>query len=130
MNKAEEQIHKALVDYIDLQYPLLIYRTDGAGLKLPIGQAKKFAAMQKGRAYPDLFIAEARHAFHGFYLEIKAGRGEVYKKNGDLRDSKHIVEQRAMLSALNSRGYFAAFGMGIDHCKDLVDEYMKLPVAK
>lgn len=75
----------------------------------------------------------------GLYLEIKKDgtklkrdkdakkplKGEVkIRKKGDWWD-KHIEEQAEMLEKLRARGYKAEFGVGIENCKKIIDEYLR-----
>lgn len=124
--KTEQKIQQAICDYLDLKYPDVIYRSDGAGLKLTIGQAKQFARMQSCRAYPDLFIAEPRGGYHGLFIEIKSSYYDLYTKKGWFRKSAHITEQNEMLQILRSKGYSADFGLGLNPTIRRIDLYMAL----
>ncbi len=122
----EKTIHRHLAEYLKLQYPGVIFRTDfSAGCKMTIGQAVQHKALQSGSAYPDVFIAEARHGYHGLYLELKRDVKEVFKKDGSLLSNPHIREQAAMMDRLNKKGYKALFACGFLHAKRVVDEYLK-----
>ncbi len=126
MSKKEEiKIQKAICQYMDVKHPGVIYRSDGAGLKLPIGQATHFSVLQSGKSYPDMFFAEARGGYFGLFIEIKAKKSDVYTKYGDLRKSAHIRSQDKMRNRLLERGYYAAFGVGIDSCISIIDNYLQ-----
>lgn len=75
----------------------------------------------------------------GLYLEIKKDgtklkldkdakkplKGETkIRKKGDWFD-KHIEEQAEMLEKLRARGYKAEFGVGLEECKKIIDEYLR-----
>ena len=124
--KLEDQVHKLVVQYLKLRYPQVIFRSDGAGLKLPIGLAMKFKNIQCCRAYPDLFIAEPRKNFAGLYIEIKKDRDEYLRKDGTIRKDKHIQEQLFVMAKLQAKGYLCNFGGGFAECKNIIDEYLSL----
>ncbi len=76
----EKHVHLAVVNYIKLQYPHVIFRSDtGAGMKLSIGQAKAQKAIQNGMAWPDLFIAEPKGKWQGMFIELKNEGFGVWK---------------------------------------------------
>lgn len=134
-SKAEEQIQLAIVNYIRYQYPDVLFRSDAAGFKLSVGQAKKMKALNGGiRAWPDLFIAKPKlrqtkdglPAFtHGLFIELKKDGTKILKKDGTLVTDEHIREQFDMLHDLRARGYAAEFACGFDEAKKLIDDYMK-----
>ncbi len=130
MKKEEQKVHNAVVQYLKLQYPKVIFRSDGGGLRLPIGLAVQFKNQQMSRAYPDLFIAEPTQCegafLGGLYIEIKKDRNEYLTKKGEIRESEHIQEQYEMLQALEEKGYAAEFGGGIDECKQIIDDYLRV----
>ena len=89
------------------------------------GQAAKHKRLHPERGYPDLFIAESSRKFHGLYLEIKTESNSPYKKDGTLKKDKHLEEQAEMLEKLRARGYKAEFGVGVEECKKIIDEYLR-----
>lgn len=92
---------------------------------MTIGSAVKFRRMQSGKAYPDLFLPEPRQLYHGLFLEIKAAEGDLYKKNGEIRQSQHIKRQADMLQRLSQRGYLATWGIGLNNCQDVIKCYLE-----
>ena len=135
-SKAEEQIQLALVQYIRYQYPDVLFRSDAAGFKLSVGQAKKMKALNGGiRAWPDLFIAKPKLMQskdglpifkHGLFLELKKDGTKILKKDGELVADKHIREQAKVLRLLERRGYQASFAVGFEQAKQIIDEYIGL----
>lgn len=122
---SEHKLYERIARHLQLQYPDVIYRFDLASdLKLTPGQAAKHHRLHPERGYPDLFIAEARGEYHGFYLEIKTESNSPYKKDGTLKKDKHLEEQAEMLERLRARGYKAEFGVGFEECKQIIDEYL------
>lgn len=125
--KEEESLSLALTKYIRYKYPSLIFRVDAsADVRLPPHLAKKVSALQGGiKKYPDRFIARAKKGYHGLYIELKKDREELYKKNGELRQTEHIQGQYKMLQRLEVEGYKAVFACGIDEAMQVIDEYLK-----
>lgn len=82
--------------------------------------------LQSGPGYPDLFIAEARDKFHGFFLEIKEKK--IHKLDGGFVDER-TERQARMITQLILRGYWADFGIGFDDCIGKIDNYMGLCAA-
>lgn len=123
---SEHNLYEQIARYLQLQYPDVIYRFDlAADIKLTPGQAAKHKKLHPTRGYPDLFIAESSSKDHGLYLEIKTESNSPYKKDGTLKKDKHLEEQARMLERLRARGYRAEFGVGIEECKKIIDEYLR-----
>ncbi len=122
----EHQLYEQIAQYLQLQYPSVLYRFDlAADLKLTPGQAKKHKKLHPLRGYPDLFIAARRQRHSGLLLELKREGTTIYKKSdGQLVKDKHIREQAEMLDALRKRGYKAEFACGFDEAKRIIDEYL------
>lgn len=121
----EKSVHKQVVDWLKLAHPGIVFRSDGGGIRLTIGQATQFSKLQSSRAFPDLNILEARGEYNGFLLEIKRDRDEVYCKDGSLRKLPHIQEQAEMLQKLRDKDYWADFGMGFDDCQKKINHYLR-----
>lgn len=121
----ESNLHLIVTNYLRVRYPDIIFRTDfAAGMKLTIGQAMKHKRMQSSDAYPDIFIAEPRGNYHGFFIELKRTPSAVHKKDGNIRMIEHIQKQYAMLERLKNKGYKAEFGLGYKHTIHMIDEYL------
>jgi len=120
----EYQICKDIALYMKLQYPNILYHFDLAGLNLSIAQAGMSKAIQKGRGWPDLFIAESKAGYNGLFIEIKKEGFKTIKKDGTYV-TPHIEEQAEMLQQLRGKGYCAYFGVGFDDCKILIDQYLR-----
>lgn len=120
----EYQLCKAIALYMKLQYPDVIYRFDMAGLNLSIAQAGMNKAIQCGKGWPDLFIAEPRHPYKGLFLELKAEGVKLQNKDGSYA-TPHLKEQYDMLYKLRLKGYWSDFAVGFDQAKNKIDEYLK-----
>jgi len=117
---SEKTLHRAVCDYLRLQYPDVLFNSDLSGsMKLTIGQAKALKYLRSNRGWPDIFIAEPRGGFAGFFLELKQ-EGKIY-------ETRHVKEQKQMIERLKDKGYFAFMAAGFDEAKKVIDAYMKLP---
>ena len=94
------------------------------------GQAAKHKKFQKSRAWPDLFIAESNILASGLFLEIKAENVIVFKRNGEIRKNKHLIEQDKMLKELSKKGYRARFVIGYDQAIFEIQQYLGEPKPK
>jgi len=122
----EKDVHLAVVNYLKLQYPGVLFRSDtGAGMKLTIGQAKAQKAIQNGMAWPDLFIAYPNSKYHGLFLELKDGSVKLRGANGKYKPG-HISKQHECLRCLSNKGYCAVFAVGFDRAKEIIDWYLNL----
>lgn len=123
---SEHKLYEQIARHLQEQYPGVIYRFDiAADLKLTMGQAAKHKRLHPERGYPDLFIAEPSSKDYGLYLEIKTESNSPYKKDDTLKKDKHLEEQAEMLERLRARGYKAEFGVGIENCKKIINEYLR-----
>lgn len=131
MRKTEENLHLKICDYLRKNYPDVLFRTDfSSGMKMSPGQAAKHKKFQKSRAWPDLFIAESNNFASGLFLEIKAENVIVFKRNGEIRKNKHLIEQDKMLKELRKKGYRARFAIGYNQAIFEIQEYLGEPKPK
>lgn len=131
MIKKEELLHLKVCDYLRKNYPDVLFRTDfSSGMKMSPGQAAKHKKFQKGRAWPDLFIAESNNFASGLFLEIKAEDVIVFNRNGKVRKNKHLIEQDKMLKELRKKGYRARFAIGYNQAIFEIQQYLGEPKPK
>jgi hypothetical protein len=132
-NNREYQICKDIAIYLRLQYPTVIFHFDLAGLNLSRAQAGMMKAIQGGRGWPDLFIAEpkimeyddgSKEIIKGLFIEIKKEGTLIWTAKGN-PSTPHIKEQIDCLNLLCEKGYLADFGVGFDDCKNFIDSYLK-----
>ena len=122
--RKEDAISQQIAEYINLQYPGIIYHFDtGSGGRTTIGMAMRNKKLNRVRGWPDLFIAEPRANFKGLFVEIKVIN--PLKKDGQLKADDHLEEQQAVITELLLRGYWATFGVGFDGIKLIIDTYFK-----
>lgn len=126
MSKAELHIQEMLAEYLTLQYPGVIFRSDLGGIRLNMGQAMEAKRLQggKGRGFPDMFIASPRHGYHGLFGEIKTSVDQIYTKAGKMRQDTHTQEQYRVILRLCQEGYKAGFWLGYDHAREVIDDYL------
>jgi len=124
-NNEEYKLCKNLALYMKLQYPKVFYHFDAAGLNLSKAQAGMQKAIQKGRGFPDLFIAEPRGEFHGLFIELKKEGEVLYKRNGEAV-TEHVQEQINCINLLRAKGYCAGFAIGFNEAKTVIDSYFIL----
>jgi hypothetical protein len=125
----EADIHLAVVTYLKLSYPEILFRTDySSGMRMSMFQAVRHKQLQSCRAWPDIFIYYPTGGYHGLALELK--RESPYKKDGTLKRNLHLEEQRLVLARLTTLGYKACFVVQFDEAKRIIDEYMSMPRKK
>ena len=121
----EKSLHRAVCDYLRLQYPFVLFNSDLAGsMRLTIGQATSMKALRSNRGFPDLAIFEPRKQYHGLFIELKKEGEKLYNAKG-FPATFHIFEQLEVLAKLEQRGYKAVFAVGFDQAKKIIDEYLK-----
>jgi len=127
MQHLEYELQKAVCRYLSYQYSEVEYMSDTiANLKLTMQQASRNKAIQKnGFKCPDLIILEPRNGYHGLFIELKLET--PFKKDGSIKASKndHLKGQLETIERLNSKGYFACFGVGFEDTKEIIDNYLK-----
>ncbi len=123
----EQSLHRQVVQYLNLKYPNIPYRTDGAGMNLSKTQRGIYKSLQYSRGWPDVFVAYPSRGYHGCFIELKKAGTVIYlttgTRKGLISGDKHVQEQALMLSELNRLGYFARFGVG-DNAFRIIDWYM------
>lgn len=121
----EKDLQKIICEYLKKVYPNVIYRVDfAAGMRMSIGQAMQMKRLQCTRAYPDIFIAEPRGGYAGLFIELKRDLRCVEKKDGSIKNDKHIIEQQEVLRKLNEKGYKAIFTFGYTNTIARINEYL------
>ena len=122
--RKEDKLATQISDYLSMQYPKIIYHFDlSSGGKMSIGMAVRNKRLNKITSYPDLFIAKPAGQYSGLFIELKAE--SIFNKNGSIKKSKHLDEQRMMLNRLMNEGYRCVFGCGFEATKNIIDEYFK-----
>jgi hypothetical protein len=123
-NNREYVICKDIALYLRLQYPNVLFHFDLAGLNLSMAQAGMNKAIQGGRGWPDLFIAQPSKGRSGLFIEVKKEGTKIYNTKGSPA-TPHIAEQIQMHNRLTHRGYESVFAIGFDEAKLLIDIYLR-----
>lgn len=129
VKKHEETIQKQVCSYLRMQYAHVIFRTDftAGRIVLSANQGRQYAALQSGRAFPDLLILEPSRGFHGMLLELKKDGTTIILKTGarkgKLTSDAHIQEQAKVINDLRHKGYYANFAVGYDSAVKQIDWY-------
>lgn len=118
--------HKAVSNYLKMQYPKVIFTSDSSGIRLSIGNAKKMLALKANYKIPDLIILHPNQNYNGLIIEIKEKSKSPFLKDGSLSKNKHVQSQNETLEMLQKCGYKAVFGVGFDNCKNIIDRYFKV----
>ncbi len=123
-NQPEFQLQCQIAEYLRTAYKNVMFLSDvRASLKLTIPQQVRSKKVQAdGFACPDLMVFEARHGFHGLFMEIKAA--SPFKKDGTLLKSEHLANQSATIERLAEKGYDATFYWNFDDAKAAIDWYL------
>jgi hypothetical protein len=126
-NDREYQICKSIAYIMRLKYPKVPFHFDYAGNNLSKTQAGRMKSIQGIKAWPDLFIAKpvmtSTGIYHGLFIEVKKEHTRLIKLNGEPADS-HIAEQQECLAMLANLDYYCAFGVGLDSCLKIIDDYL------
>jgi hypothetical protein len=121
---SEKTLHRAVCDYIRLQYPKVLFNSDLSGIKLTIGQAVQVKKLRSNQGFPDIVIYEENWGKHALFIELKREGERIFKKD-NTPATPHIAEQTEVMECLNQRGYYATFAVGFDAAKRVIDWYLK-----
>lgn len=120
----EKIIHQQVCSYLDLQYPNVIYTSDPSGMRVSIGLRVELKKKRcKKYKIPDLIILHPSDNYHGLVIEIKKDGEKLIDKSGEFKKG-HVSEQANTICELMKLGYCAMFGIGFEHCKKLIDDYL------
>ncbi len=110
--ESEQQI--ALVEWAALVHKVRLVHIANEGKRTTwFGNRLKKLGMRKG--FPDLLLFIPRKGFFGLAIELKRDKA-----------SKLTPEQREWLAELNSHGYLAKVGYGIDEAQEIINDYLKV----
>jgi hypothetical protein len=114
-SQSEYELQKAVVKYLQLQYPLAKFCASLGGIRTSYTQAVKAKASGYIKGFPDLQICYPTRESCGLFLEIKKDRKSYASKS-----------QQEWIEYLNKAGYTAKVCKGFDECKECIDDYMKM----
>lgn len=126
LSSRESDIYQDIASYMMIRYPDVLFRFDfAAGMKMSMYQAKHHKYLNPWSGYPDLFIAYPNGKHCGLFIEIKKKSNSPFKKDGTLKSDDHLERQNEVLIMLHRCGYRATFGIGLDQCIEIIDNYMQ-----
>jgi hypothetical protein len=126
MQHKEYQLQKQICQYLELQYPDVLFLSDTiASCKLSLPQAVRNKAIQKQNfKCPDLIILKPNKTGYGLFIEFKIE--SIFKKDDEtLKSNKHIESQYESMQRLKSLGYICYFAWTFEMAKDMIDDYLK-----
>ena len=110
---SESNLQKAVVDFIKMQFPKMLYCASAGGVYTSMSQAKKMKATGYVKGFPDLFIYEPIGKYYGLAIELKV-KGNYASK-----------EQKEWIERLNKRGYYAKVCTGFEDCIYTIKKYLE-----
>jgi len=125
MKHDEYHLQKQVCQYLNLQFPLVLYLSDTvASVKLNFGQQQRNKAIQKPEfKCPDVIILEPRGEYHGLLIELK--KETPFLKDGvTLKTSEHLEGQQKTMNMLINKGYYCSFSWSLDMTIDIIKNYM------
>lgn len=121
----EYKLQKRVVQYLQLQYPHILFHSDLSGMYTDKITAGKNSALNPYSGHPDLMIYyRNRKGFSGLAIELKAEGVKIRKADGEYAN-EHITKQAYYLKRLSANGWSAYFAIGFDAARRLIDEYIQ-----
>lgn len=108
----EYELQKAVCKYLGIKHPKIFYNGSAGGMRTFLSVARRMKATGYQAGFPDLFIYEARHGYHGLAIELKV--------KGNYASPK----QKKIINILQDKGYKAEICTGFDHVQRTIDEYL------
>lgn len=123
----EKQLHSSIADWINLQFPNVIFLSDPSGMRLSMGLRLEAKRKRCARyKIPDLIILHPNKqiGLNGLCLELKKQGEKIYKRDGSWIN-EHVEEQAKTLARLKEIGYAACFAIGFDEAVEIIQDYLK-----
>jgi len=128
MNRKEQELQNAIVKYMRLQYPKVIFKVDGGAdaNKGSYVARQVYSKQQYKRGYPDFQIIKPSKYYNGLFLELKGAYDDLFNKNGTMKlgANDHHVEQYDFIKELRGNGYYADFCWNFEMAKNRIDVYI------
>lgn len=123
---SEKVIHSMIADYINLQYPNVMFLSDASGMRLSIGLRNevKRKRCEKYKILDLIILYPSLDGLHGLILEVKKVGAKLYKKDGITWFNEHVEAQAKSLAHLNEIGYLARFAIGFDEAINIINQYL------
>jgi hypothetical protein len=117
MFRPEEGEQIAVVNYLRVAYPRVLFTISPANIKVSIWMGKKIVQMGYNKGTPDLMIFAPRKHYHGLMIEMK--------KSAKYGKSYPTAEQKHWCIELDNIGYCSHICYGADEAIKLIDDYMR-----
>lgn len=127
MIRKEESLQTAIVKYLRLQYPGVIFHVDhGSAKRRSYAEQAMMKRQQYKAGYPDFQILKPVGNWHGLLMELKKDYQTLFYKNGTLKPGSddHFYIQQDFMTELVNAGYCAQFVWSFDVAKALIDQYL------
>lgn len=108
----ESKLQEAVVTYLSIKYPNVLYCSSLGGIRCSIVQARLAKRCGYVKGMPDLFIYEPKESYHGMAIELKTDKGRATK------------EQKEWIKRLNDRGYYAVVSKGFENIIEEINTYL------
>lgn len=131
----ETLVYEQLAEYLSYKHRDLIglWHFDLAGIHNPSPVSRSLYSRLNERGFPDFTLYFPVFYPHtviaGLAIEIKGEAVRLRKRDGGWA-SAHIAEQAATLELLRQAGWVAEFGVGIDDCIRILEDYLAPIKAK
>lgn len=120
--KPEERTQSATLKWLHHQYPKVfqyVVKIDNEGIRSYKGHARaKSLGLHVGAS--DLLIAWPTTKFSGLWLEVKPDGWKPYHTK-----KERLANQKAFIEKMITVGYWADMGIGFDHCRDIINNYLQ-----
>lgn len=120
--KEEKSLHQRICNFLDKEFPRVIYSVDPAGIRLSVGQASEVKRKRcKNWKNLDIPISHPSKHFHSLFLEVK--KETPFKLNGELKADETIQEQAKTIQEHIRLGSYACFVWTYDQAVDIITKY-------
>jgi len=108
----EHEIQEAVVNFLNIKYPGVLYCASAGGMRTSMRQAIKMKRTGYKKGFPDMQIMHPTKDYCGLFIEIKTHKGQASPEQKEWRDR------------LKERGYQAHICKGLDACLKAIVDYM------
>lgn len=121
----EKKLTFQISEFLQQEYPNVVFTCDASGLRLPIPLAVQLKRQRSRHAIPDLLILSPSPdgKYHFMVLELKTEKNSPFLRNGNLSTDKHVQEQAFTLGKLKLAGAYAEFAVGLEDAKNKINQY-------
>jgi len=113
MAQREMMVQIAVVKWLKLSYPKILYCASAGGMRTSPGTGRKMKASGYVKGFPDLQIMHPTKRHHGMFIELKADKKSYATK-----------EQKEWIEELNKRSYYAVICKGFDAAIEEITRYI------